>query len=140
MRGGRSRSPEARRAYYVQNKEQILVKRMENYRLNPAKQKAYSKAWYHANLAAAKSYQKGLREKGLDPLTKKQEKIAGRPRPKICEVCGRGPSGKKRIHFDHDHTTGKFRGWLCHKCNVTLGLVEDSSKLLRKLASYLEAS
>lgn len=54
--------------------------------------------------------------------------------PNNCEVCG----DKGRICWDHDHKTGKFRGWLCDKCNITLGQARDDPVLLRKLADYLE--
>ena len=40
-----------------------------------------------------------------------QEVLVGRPRPDLCEVC-KSPS--RSVVFDHDHTTGKFRGWLCN--------------------------
>ena len=55
-------------------------------------------------------------------------------RPKRCEACRR----IDEICFDHDHKTGKFRGWLCHKCNITLGRVKDSVSTLLKLIAYLE--
>jgi hypothetical protein len=42
------------------------------------------------------------------------------------------------MNFDHCHTTGRFRGWLCRNCNVTLGLVGDDPNKLRALADYLE--
>ena len=55
-------------------------------------------------------------------------------RPKNCEICGE--DGK--ICWDHDHKTGLFRGWLCNRCNRTLGFVYDNPELLRNLANYLE--
>lgn len=60
---------------------------------------------------------------------------AGRPRPDACDICG--PS-KRRIEFDHCHKRGHFRGWLCHRCNVVLGRVEDDPSLLMKMAAYLQ--
>lgn len=33
-----------------------------------------------------------------------------------CAICGGGP-----IVFDHNHATGKFRGFLCHRHNLALG-------------------
>lgn len=50
---------------------------------------------------------------------------------------GRGTTN--RLHTDHDHVTGKFRGLLCGRCNVTLGLMEESPERLRGLIAYLEA-
>jgi hypothetical protein len=70
----------------------------------------------------------------------KRELEAGRPRPNHCEVC----SGQTDISFydkivyDHCHVTGKFRGWICDRCNKTLGMVKDSPELLLNLAMYLE--
>ena len=60
-----------------------------------------------------------------------------RPRPEACECCGKG-EGSRRLNWDHDHTTERFRGWLCHSCNVTLGHVDDSIDRLLQLAIYLE--
>src|SRR5215472_8646662 len=60
---------------------------------------------------------------------------AGRPRPEFCDVCGRNEGG---LVFDHCHTHGHFRGWLCRECNWVLGLVDDDPDILRKLTAYLE--
>lgn len=66
----------------------------------------------------------------------KQIAIAGRPKPETCEICN---ELNIRIVFDHCHTKGHFRGWICDRCNRVLGLVKDSSDLLLKLSRYLEA-
>ena len=65
----------------------------------------------------------------------KQEKLAKRPKPKQCEICG----AFGQICFDHDHITGAFRGWICHRCNLVLGFIKDSRDLLNKLIEYLDA-
>lgn len=66
----------------------------------------------------------------------KLENEAGRPRQDFCDICGE----KCRAVFDHCHASGKFRGWLCDRCNRTLGQVKDNPALLRSLATYLEKS
>jgi hypothetical protein len=59
---------------------------------------------------------------------------ATRPRPQACEIC----DGKtKQLHCDHDHKTGKFRGWICGNCNRALGLVKDNPKTLERMVTYL---
>ena len=61
-----------------------------------------------------------------------------RPEPEFCECCGKPPGGKyKHLCLDHDHKTGKFRGWLCHSCNLTLGKICDSIPVLENLIRYL---
>lgn len=52
---------------------------------------------------------------------------------KKCMVC----NSKKQIVHDHDHTTGEFRGFLCHRCNITIGMVSDEVLLLEKMIQYL---
>jgi len=43
-----------------------------------------------------------------------------------CWICGAPPpDGRfKRLHVDHDHSTGQVRGLLCPKCNWTVGFIE----------------
>ena len=70
---------------------------------------------------------------GKDTLAYK-EKVAGRTRPTHCEVCYL----TAKPDFDHDHKTGLFRGWLCRRCNLVLGMIKDDQALLRRLADYLD--
>lgn len=44
----------------------------------------------------------------------------------LCAIC-RGPQAAGYAHFDvdHDAQTGKVRGLLCRRCNITLGLIES---------------
>lgn len=62
-------------------------------------------------------------------------------RSRDCAVCGatRSSDGRK-LHIDHCHRTGKVRGVLCNKCNVALGLLDDSPERIAALGRYLEAS
>lgn len=52
-----------------------------------------------------------------------------------CAICSRAPM--KRPCIDHNHTTGKVRSILCHRCNVGLGFIEAIG--LEKATAYLEA-
>ena len=53
---------------------------------------------------------------------------------KGCQICG----SKERLHIDHNHTTGKYRGILCGKCNQGIGLLNDNAEQLQKAAIYLQ--
>ena len=66
------------------------------------------------------------------------ETLAKRPRPEVCEICGGPPDPKRGMHYDHCHTTGAFRGWICRGCNLMLGNAKDDPALLRAGAAYLE--
>lgn len=54
----------------------------------------------------------------------------------ICEI--HIDNLTKKLHVDHDHTTGRIRGLLCHHCNTGLGLFKDSEDLLNKAVRYLK--
>jgi hypothetical protein len=66
---------------------------------------------------------------------KQKEKQASWPRPESCECCER--TGLS-LCFDHDHRTGLFRGWLCHRCNLVLGQIKDDLRLLHFMILYLK--
>lgn len=59
-----------------------------------------------------------------------------RPCPPRCELCGLPPK-KRRLHLDHDHKTGAFRGWLCATCNTSLGKFGDDIRGLQHAVHYL---
>ncbi len=50
--------------------------------------------------------------------------------------CNR-PETRPKLHLDHCHKTGKFRGWLCNRCNQALGLLDDSPAKLLALAAFV---
>ena len=50
-----------------------------------------------------------------------------------CEIC----NTEENLCYDHDHTTMKFRGVLCSKCNRHLGGLGDSIEGLTRALKYL---
>lgn len=63
----------------------------------------------------------------------------------VCKICGSvgfylNKNAKLKLVVDHDHTTGKVRGMLCHNCNRALGLLQDSKKNLKNALKYLEGA
>ena len=118
--------------YSYKNKEGVL----EGKRLR-------HKKWYEQNKDKVQEKHRAykaefghfIRMRANEGRLKKLEELAGRVRPPVCEICGGATRG---IVFDHNHETGQFRGWICHPCNVILGLAKDSPEALRRLANYLE--
>lgn len=53
-----------------------------------------------------------------------------------CFGCGDLETGR-RLHLDHCHETGDFRGWLCHGCNLAAGYLKESPVRAAQLTSYL---
>lgn len=52
-----------------------------------------------------------------------------------CDIC---LETVKTLHVDHNHTTGKIRGYLCGSCNRGIGLLKDSPRILESAKTYLE--
>jgi hypothetical protein len=90
----------------------------------------YALGWYHRNKKHRRELMNIARWKRLGMP------MPTRPRPTHCESCGRLP-GTRGLHLDHDHTTNKFRGWLCSKCNAALGLLGDTLAAVEAIRAYL---
>ena len=59
-----------------------------------------------------------------------------KPADNLCEHC-RKPPGKQGLCLDHDHETGRFRGWVCARCNLAFAAFGDSVVGLRQAISYM---
>jgi uncharacterized protein with PIN domain len=63
-----------------------------------------------------------------------------------CPICKRseeqissgGGNKTTRWVLDHNHDTNKFRGWLCHNCNMGIGAFRDNTEILQKAIEYLQ--
>jgi hypothetical protein len=71
----------------------------------------------------------------LDWVDSTLEKQDGR-----CAICKAPFSSmpKKLVHIDHDHVTGKLRGFLCAQCNTVIGHAHDDLDVLKGAIRYLE--
>lgn len=57
-----------------------------------------------------------------------------------CAICGTpfaNTNRKTRPHIDHCHSSGEVRGLLCSRCNLAIGLLEDSQDNLQRAIDYL---
>lgn len=59
-----------------------------------------------------------------------------------CAICGcsEAESTKGVLEVDHDHESGRIRGLLCGRCNLSIGKFDDDVALLRSAIRYLEPS
>lgn len=93
--------------------------------------KSYQKNWYKKNreqiLEKAKIYSRNRRQRYPEKIKLLQ----------LCECCGI-PDDNRKLCWDHDHKTGKFRGWICHDCNSSIGFARENKDRLRMMIDYLE--
>jgi len=77
-----------------------------------------------------------LRDYGL--TIEEHERLVSEQENK-CKLCGSGAEEQryKKLHIDHDHSTKKVRGLLCHNCNRMLGYAKDNPELLERAAAYI---
>jgi Zn finger protein HypA/HybF involved in hydrogenase expression len=99
--------------------------------------------------------------KKIKPRCRSCEKTVGRqmagirktiPKPESdhrCPICLSNEDDiRKNIQYvnrnnvgvwslDHDHKTGKFRDWICNKCNLALGNFSDDLPRLERAVEYL---
>jgi transcription elongation factor Elf1 len=56
----------------------------------------------------------------------------------ICPICGKNSIiGITKIVLDHDHSTGKVRGWICESCNTGIGRFDDDLEIVYKAVEWL---
>ena len=58
-----------------------------------------------------------------------------------CECCGIPMTMGTEMTgmcFDHDTATQEFRGWICKKCNTTIGFLGDNIEGIELLVKYLK--
>jgi hypothetical protein len=118
--------------YRAENREKLAAQQRERAAKNREGELQRVIDWQQKHPERYKAAQDAVKARKWDA----QERKAGYARPDACEVCDEAPQGRK-LAFDHCHANGHFRGWLCHRCNLALGLMRDDPTLLKKLADYL---
>jgi hypothetical protein len=97
----------------------------------------YHRKWYsenqQAHLARVRDYKQ--RHKHRIRADKygitEQELLTGMAG--CCKICS-----EPAEVVDHDHETGKFRGFLCNKCNMGLGHFDGDREKLLSAIKYLK--
>lgn len=114
----------------------VSKKNSARYVANRDKIRAQTGAYYAANRERRKPVARAakLRAYGLDG-TMFARLMAGQDGK--CACCAREIG--EGANIDHDHDTGEVRGILCGPCNRGIGLLQDSSDILRRAADYLDA-
>lgn len=66
--------------------------------------------------------------RGVDPT----DALLEPPGHGRCEICGSQPEGG--LFLDHDHETGRLRGWLCNGCNLAIAHLTEAAALEAAIA------
>ncbi len=96
--------------------------------------KARKKAWAKNNPDKIRAFNRANRY-GISATAQKELLEA---QNYCCGICAQPLND--RMHCDHDHETGKVRGFLCPACNRGLGAFRDSTTILEAAIRYLVTS
>lgn len=102
--------------------------------------KAQRKKYIDKNKDREKRYSREKNLKNKYGITNEQYEAQHKAQKGVCPLCqkpafGVGSSGV----VDHDHTTGKVRGVLCHLCNSALHAIERDRSWAKRAVEYLDA-
>ena len=91
----------------------------------------YSKVYYQKNKERLSVKQRevryGLCKEDLTQMLQQQNDS--------CDICS---SLLTKYCVDHNHTTGQVWGLLCCRCNLLIGMANDSIEILQNAITYLE--
>ena len=55
-----------------------------------------------------------------------------------CPICNKlSIAGISKIVLDHNHNTGRVRGWLCESCNTGIGRFDDNPEIVIRAKKWL---
>lgn len=120
-------------------REKARAHAKEYYHANKASRRAAKKAWDSVNRAHVRKKHLNAQSKYIHGITRQQYESRLSAQGNRCAICSTDqPGGCGRFHLDHDHTTGRLRGFLCSRCNQGLGRFLDNPDLFEAAAEYVE--
>jgi hypothetical protein len=70
-------------------------------------------------------------------ISKQDKKFYAKPIKLTCPICNDEVSGDY-ARLDHDHNTGRIRGWICDNCNTAIGKLKESKEVLMRAIEWIE--
>jgi hypothetical protein len=67
----------------------------------------------------------------------KEKKFWHRPINLTCPICHDEVLGSY-ARLDHNHHTGKIRGWICDNCNTAIGKLKESSEVIQRAMEWIK--
>lgn len=124
---------ETRKVYYGKHKEEIKETRKAYYEEHKEEIKDFQKAYRDAHKEERNLRSREWQLKRKYGLSASDYIFLFEKQRGCCKGCGK----KGKLVVDHNHITGKIRGLLCRHCNLVLGFVGDSPRILAQLRRYL---
>lgn len=116
---------------YMRDRPRELANRKKWYQDNRERVKAENKNHYHFFREEVKFsrifYKFGMTKEVYLKLLEEQNHL--------CAICQK--SSNDTLAVDHNHITGQYRGLLCGKCNMALGLLDEDINRMNNLRSYV---
>jgi len=109
------------------------------YGFNTSGKDPFDKSGYRLRRPECKSCNKKVTTGKTEAMkiAKANGQVTKAPEGTACELC---KSTDRKIVFDHDHVTNRFRGWLCDNCNRSIGMIGEENILNGTLVKYLTKS
>lgn len=123
--------------YRSQNKEKLSIARKLNYARHKEQEKAAMKRYQQTHKLGDKG-QRAFNLKSKYNLTVSQYDNILFSQDSVCAICKQSSSNGFRLAVDHNHTTNENRGLLCHRCNTSLGLLNENIDTLINMIEYLK--
>ena len=135
---------EYQKEYNANNRDKILAKNRERYKLNRDSNRARAKKWNESEKGkeSHKKHREANREKlclrsrlanyGL--TYKKYVEMFDR-QGGACAICKM--ELPKKFCIDHSHESGAVRGILCYRCNILIGVAQENVSILSHAIEYL---
>lgn len=128
--------------YREENMPKILEYRKSTKNIKSQKNKEWyqtvkeeKKKFYHEN----KEHKKNITYKSKYGITLEEYNKLLTSQNNACAICkSSGDECGRALAIDHDHLTGKIRGLLCSKCNISLGNINDNIEILETMIQYLK--
>lgn len=130
----RSANPDVWKNWAAKNGDRLKAKDAARYAADPAAEKARVLAYQRKNPDKAK----GWVRKTLYGISPERWQVLFDTQQGKCAICSALlTSGRTGMQLDHDHASGRVRGFLCHLCNMMLGDFRDNPVLLDAAVCYL---
>ncbi len=126
--------------FRLERRDKVNATLKEKRQANLEKYREYERTKYHRNKEKASAGERGRK---FNITLEQYQKMLDEQQNR-CAICNNyetrrlpGSNECAQLCIDHNHVTGKIRKLLCHKCNVFIGMANESIYLLQSAIAYL---